>query len=93
MKEHPLMTDDSNNFVCINDITGTFSEKNAVIFNPLLPRVIRMEYLQRMTFEYFHFTFTPEQLEHLVDDYGFTTTHEFINEFKRLKKGIKKEDW
>lgn len=93
MKEHPLMTDDSNDFVCISDITGTFVPNNKVLFNPMLPRVIRMEYLQKVTFEYFHFTFTPEQLEHLVDDYGLTTTHEFIHEFKRLKKEIKKEDW
>ena len=93
MKEHPLMTDDSNEFVCISDITGEFTENNKVIFNPLLPRVIRMEYLQKVTFEYFHFTFTPEQLAHLVDDYGFANTEEFIDEFKRLKKQIKKEDW
>lgn len=93
MKEHPLMIDDTNDFVCISDITGTFTEHNTVLFNPMLPRAIRMEYLQKITFEYFHFTFTPEQLEHLVDDYGLSNTSDFIDEFKRLKKEIKNEDW
>lgn len=93
MKAHPLSVNNSNGFVSVSDITGVFVEHNKVLFNPLLPRVIRMEYLQKVTFEYFHFTFTPEQLSHLVDDYGMATCDEFIDEFRKLKKDIKHEDW
>lgn len=92
MKEHPLLVDDTNEFVCISDITGEFCSYNMVIYNPNLPLALRKENLQKVTFENFHFTFTNEQLDYLC---GFLHTEcdKFIDEFKKLKKEIKHEDW
>lgn len=92
MKEHPLMVDDVNEFVCVSDITNNFVSHNKVIYNPNLPLALRKEMLQRISFECFHFIFTDEQLNYLCR-FNHSECDKFIDEFKRFKKEIKKEDW
>lgn len=90
MKEHPLMLDRSNEFVCVSDINNDYIELNKVLYNPTLPTPIRKEYLQKITFESFRFIFTNEQLDYLCT-FEHTQCDQFIDEFKRLKKEIKNE--
>ena len=92
MKEHPLMVDDTNEFVCVSDITGDFVSHNKVIYNPNLPVPLRKENLQRVTFESFSFIFTDEQLDYLCK-FSHTECDKFMDEFKKLKKEIKNETW
>lgn len=92
MKEHPLLVDDTNEFVCVSDITGEYCAHNKVIYNPNLPTPLRKENLQTVTFEHFSFTFTNEQLDYLCE-FNHVECDKFIDEFKKLKKEIKHEDW
>ena len=91
-KTHPLLLDSSNDFVCISDITDTFIPHNYVFYNPSLPLALRKEHLQKNSFLFFNFTFTPEQLDELCQ-YGPNRCKEFIQAFKKFKKEIKNEDW
>ena len=91
-KTHPLLLEINNDFVCISDITETYVPQNYVLYNPSLPFALRKEHLQENSFKVFNFTFTPEQLDYICQ-FGPTRCIEFIQEFKKLKKEIKHEDW
>ena len=84
IKQHSLMVDDTNEFVCISDIINDFTEYNRVLYNPNLLTPIRKEMLQRVTFECFRFTLTDEQLDHLCK-FSHTECDKFISEFNRIR--------
>lgn len=88
LKQHPLMVDDTNEFVCISDIINDFTEYNRVLYNPNLLMPIRKEMLQRITFECFYFTLTNEQLDHLCK-FSHTECDKFILEFNKIRDAKK----
>lgn len=66
-KVHPLMVDNTNDFVCISDVTGTYIPMNKVMYNPVLPIPSRKNMLQKISKEYFNVKLTETQLESLCE--------------------------
>lgn len=82
-KHHPLMTDCSNPFVCLSDITGEYHEHNAVIYNPNELRKHSMhevmDILSKHFLKYFNMKIPTHKLSELI---ASRSTDEFIRTFK-----------